>query len=191
MNKLLLALAVSLISLSAQAAIIGTPFSPEEDLRFNALETGSSIGARAITETMLATPAAGTTGLFPARVAKAIWDPSGITGQRTVAPHDLGVMIPAHSIITRAWFYTKTSVTSTSNNGTIAFSCQAANDIFSAADIDSSSGVAGSIGAGVEDGDPANMKYMTGACDIVATVGTNAFLTGKIDLFVEYVTVGE
>lgn len=186
---------VAALSLQAQASLIGSPFLPESDARFNALENGTSIAtsgittakiaAGAVTEAKLEVPSAA--GLYVPRVARAVWDPSGDATMRTVAAHTLGVTIPANAVIRQVWFYTKTSLVSVSNNGTIAFSCNSANDLFSAADIDSSSGVAGQIGAGVEVGTAATMLKVTTACNITATVAVNAFTAGKIDLFVEYV----
>lgn len=145
----------------------------------------TAIGANKVLESMIVDTA--TAGLSVDRIAHAVWDPSGVSGQRTVGGHGLSVTLPAKSIVTQAWFYTKTSVVSTGNNGTIAFSCTGANDLFSAADIDSSSGVAGQIGAGVPVGTAATMVFNTAACEITATVAVNAFTAGKIDFYVRYV----
>jgi hypothetical protein len=145
----------------------------------------TAIGAAKVLETMLAVPSG--SALYAARIARAVWDPSGDATMRTVAAHGLGVTLPAKAIITRSFFHTKTSLVSASNNGTIAFHCEDADNIFAAADIDASSGVAGQIAEGVSDGTAANMKIVDAACEITATVATNAFTAGKIDLFVEYV----
>ncbi len=144
-----------------------------------------AIGAGKVLEAMLEAPSG--KGLYASRVARVTWDPSGVSGDRTVAAHASGVVIPANAIIKQVWFYTKTSLVSTSNDGTIAVSCNSANDIFSAADIDATSGVAGQIGAGVETGIAANMLKVSTACDITFTVAVHAFTAGKMDWFIEYV----
>lgn len=193
MKKLFLL--VALFSFSAQAALIGSPFLPESDARFNALELGTGLGAGVVTTAKIAAAAVteakvevpSGSGLYLPRVARAVWDPSGTASMGTVGAHVLGVTVPANAVIRQVWFYTKTSLVSTGNNGTIAFSCNNANDLFSAADIDASSGVAGQIGAGVEVGTAATMLKVVAACNLTATVAVNAFTAGKIDLFVEYV----
>lgn len=145
----------------------------------------TAVGAGKVLESMLVVPS--TSGLNIPRVAKVIWDPSGVAGDRTVASHASGVTIPANAVIRQVWFYTKTSLVSASNNGTIAVQCNNANDIFSAADIDATTGVAGQIGTGVPIGTAATMLKVVAACDITFVVGTNAFSAGKMDWFIEYV----
>lgn len=192
--KISLALLLVLTSLNAQAALKGVPFMPEADSRFDALEKGTGFAAGAISTADIATGAVTESkleaptgsGAYAFRMIHAVWDPSGVSAQRSVGAHSLGVTMPAHSIITHSFFYTKTSVVSTNNDGTIAFSCTSANDILSAADIDSSSGVAGQIGAGVSVGTAATMKIGDG-CTVTATVAVDAFTAGKIDLYLEYV----
>lgn len=173
----------ALLSLNVHASL--APFGTEEEARFQALEAGSGLVAGSIAESKLAAPTGA--ALYVPRLARAVWNPSGVTADRAVGAHTLGVTVPANAVIRQVWFFTKTSLVSTGNNGTIAFSCNAANDLFSAADIDASSGVAGQIGAGVEVGTAATMLKVTTACNLTATVAVNAFTAGKIDLFVEYV----
>lgn len=144
-----------------------------------------AVVAGKVLETMLEAPSG--KGLYVPRVARITWDPTGVSGDRTVANHASGVTIPANAVIRQVWFYTKTSLVSASNNGTIAVQCNNANDIFSAADIDASTGVAGQIGSGVPIGTAATMLKVTTACDITFVVGTNAFTGGKMDWFIEYV----
>ncbi len=204
--KNLIALALLALSLTpiAHAALIGSPFPPAEDARFDALETGSLPGV--VTSTMILdgtilnadiNASAGiastkiaaqtiTNGVgYVERIAVISYDPSATAGLRTVAPHASGFIIPANAIITQSWFFIKTAITSTSNDGTIAISCNSANDIFSAADIDGSS--AGTITPGVEIGTAGSMLKVTTACDVTFTVAVHALLTGRIDLYVRYV----
>lgn len=163
---------------------VAAAFTPSGDVTISNAGV-TAIGAGKVTEAQLA--AANTSGLHVPRVARIIWDPTGVAGDRTVASHASGVTIPANAIIRQVWFYTKTSLVSTGNNGTIAVQCNNANDIFSAADIDATTGVAGSIGTGVPIGTAATMLKVTTACDITFVVGTNAFTGGKMDWFIEYV----
>ncbi len=163
---------------------VSTAVTPTGDVTVS--NTGvTAIGSSKVLETMLETPSG--KGLYVPRVARVTWDPTGVSGDRTVAPHTSGVMIPANAIIRQVWFYTKASLVSTGNNGTIAVSCNSANDIFSAADIDATTGVAGQIGTGVETGTAATMLKVTTACDVTFTVAVNAFTAGKMDWFIEYV----
>lgn len=145
----------------------------------------TAIGAGKVLESMLVAPATDNV-LNVARVARLVWDPSGTASQGTVGSHASGVTIPANAIIRQVWFYTKTSLVSTGNNGTLAVQCNSANDIFSAADIDATSGVAGQIGAGVETGAAAAMLKVSTACNVAFVVAVNAFTAGKMDWFIEY-----
>ena len=105
-----------------------------------------------------------------------------------VAAHGLGKYLPANSIITQAWFYTVTQFTD-SGTGTVALSCEDANNIYSAADITGNS--AGAIVAGVPTGTAANMvKSIAANCEVTATVAGAAQTAGKLILFIRYV-VGE
>lgn len=163
---------------------VAAAFTPSGDVTISNAGV-TAIGAAKVTEAML--ESASTSGLHVPRVAKIVWDPSGVSGDRTVASHASGVTIPANAIIRQVWFYTKTSLVSTSNDGTIAVQCNSANDIFSAADIDATTGVAGSIGTGVEIGTAATMLKVAAACDVTFVVGVHAFTAGKMDWFIEYV----
>lgn len=149
------------------------------------IQNAEGISAGQVLESNLEVPTGA--GLYVPRVARVVWDPSGVSGDRTVGAHASAVTIPANAVIRQVWFFTKTSLVSTGNNGTIAVSCNSANDIFSAADIDASTGVAGQIGTGVEVGTAATMLKVTTACAVTFTVATNAFTAGKMDWFIEYV----
>lgn len=191
--KNLLACLLLLASSFAHASAV--PYTSEAEARFQAVEAGTGLATGAVTGAAILdgtinvadTAAMSAGGHYLARQAKVTWDPSGVAGDRTVAAHASGIVIPANAIIRQVWFYTKTSLVSTGNNGTIAVSCNGANDIFSAADIDASSGVAGQIGAGVQVGTAATMLKVSTACDITFTVAVNAFTAGKMDWFIDYV----
>jgi hypothetical protein len=95
----------------------------------------------------------------------------------------LGTKIPSGAIVTRVFYQIKTAFTSTGNNGTLALSLQSAGDVLAAVDADTLSG----IGSGIQDDAVANMLALTAERELTAVVATNALLTGKVDIFVEYV----
>jgi hypothetical protein len=125
------------------------------------------------------------TELLGHQVAKFEWDPSSVSAHRPVGAVSLGVQLPAKAVIVKSWFQVVASLVSASNNGTIAFHCEDAGNIFAAADIDST--LPRSLTMGVSDGAVANMKDIEAACNITATVGTNAFTAGKIIGWAEFV----
>jgi len=146
----------------------------------------TAIGAGKVLESMLEVPTG--QGLYVPRVARVVWNPSGVSGDRSVGDHASSVTIPANAIIRQVWFYTKTSLVSTSNDGTIAVKCNSNGDLFAAADIDGTTGVAGQIGAGVPVGTAATMVAVGGSgCVITFQVAVHAFTAGKMDWFIEYV----
>lgn len=123
------------------------------------------------------------------KTARATYDVAVDLG--TVAAHGLGITLPANAIITKSWFYVVTATTSTGGNGTLAFHCETANNILTAADLDANA--AGAIVAGIQldavathDGTGA-AGILGAACELTATVAVEALLTGKYILFVEYV----
>lgn len=189
------ALAVVLFLISGLVQASQAPFLPEVEQRFQNLEAGSSftagaiptaaLAAGAVTEAKLEVPTS--SGLYVPRVARIVWDPSSDNSVGTVASHASGITIPANAVIRQVWFFTKTSLVSTSNDGTLAVKCNNNNDIFSAADIDSSSGVAGQVGAGVEVGTAATMLKVVAACNINFVVAVHPFTAGKMEWFIEYV----
>ncbi len=139
-----------------------------------------TIGAGKVLETMLKVQ--GTTGLHASRIAVAQY--SFATHGGAVSPITLGVTLPDKAVILRSWIEVLTAFTSTGNNGTIAFHAQAANDILSAVDADT---LITGFNDGVSTGVAANMKKCTAARLITATIGTNALLSGKANVYVEYI----
>lgn len=122
-------------------------------------------------------------GQFSVRVAKAVYDVSTDLG--TIAAHGLGVSLPAHAVVKQVWFYTETQFVD-AGAGTVALSCEDANNLYSAADV---TGIAvGTTTAGVATGTAATMvKAIAADCEITATVAGAAQTAGKMTIFVEYV----
>lgn len=117
------------------------------------------------------------------RVARAVYDVSVHGG--TIAAHPLGVFLPKKSIITRSYFYTDTQFTD-GGAGTVALSCEDANNIKTATDI--TGNAAGSFVEGASTGAAsAFVGSIAEGCEITATVAGAAQSTGKLTLFVEYV----
>ena len=114
-------------------------------------------------------------------VVKATYDVASSGG--TVGDKLLGVKIPSGAIVTRVFYKILTAFTSTGNNGTLALKLQSAGDLLAAVDADTLAG----IGSGIPDNAVANMLSLTAEREVTATVATNALLTGKVDIFVEYV----
>lgn len=91
--------------------------------------------------------------------------------------HGLGAYLPAGALITRSWMRIQTAFTDDSN-GTVAFSCEDANNILTAEDMtnDALGYKAGSVTSGV----------IANQCEITATVANDDQDTGKLVLYVEY-----
>jgi hypothetical protein len=124
---------------------------------------------------------------------------------RTVAAHGLGVYIPSKAIVTRVLVDVVTTFTSTDDSATIALHAQGAGDIVAAIAISDSTnvwdaGIRGSkIGFPNFGADAAHdsavevaalfggsMLKTTAVREITATVAVQALLTGKANIFVEY-----
>jgi hypothetical protein len=122
-------------------------------------------------------------GLNASRVARVTYDVAVDLG--TVAPHALGVTLPAKAIIVRTWFYIVTQFTD-AGAGTVAIHCEDANNLYTATDITGMS--VGATTAGAIDGGAEStfLGSIAAACEITATVATEAQTAGKLIFFVEY-----
>lgn len=100
---------------------------------------------------------------------------------------DTGLDIPAGSIIKQSYYYIGETIVSSDDN-TIAFHCETANDLFTATDLTDTA--TGSVleGAITASATPADYIYSDG-CDVVLTVGagTSGLTAGDLDFIVEYV----
>lgn len=121
-------------------------------------------------------------GLLSLRVARATYDVSADGGG--IGAHGLGVYLPANALLKQAYFYVKTQFVSASN-GTVALSCEDANNIYSATNITGQAG--GTITAGVPLGTVATMtSAIAASCELTATVASASYTAGKLNLFLEY-----
>lgn len=98
--------------------------------------------------------------------------------------------LPDDAIITQVWVDTITTMTSTGNNGTIALQANSAGDLLATIDADTIDDTT-AIFAGVPVGTAATMVKLTAARDIKMVIATNAILTGKLNVFIEYVAKSE
>jgi hypothetical protein len=143
----------------------------------------SEIAAAAVTESKLSQLSGSTEGLYAQRVAMFIYDTA--TDGGSVGAHTLGVTLPAKAVITRSYFKIITQFVD-SGSGTVALSCEDANNIKTATDITGSS--ANAFVEGQSTGAAsAFVRGIAAACEITATVATAAQDAGKLIGWVEYV----
>lgn len=122
-------------------------------------------------------------GIAAQRVARFEYDTA--TDGGSIGAHGLGVTLPAKSIITRSFFYIQSQFAD-SASGTVALSCEDANNIKTATDITGSS--AGAIIEGESTGAASAFKASIAAdCEITATVADSAQSSGKLTGWVTYV----
>jgi hypothetical protein len=142
-----------------------------------------SVDSGTVTEADLAALSGSTDGLYVERIAFFTYDVAVDLG--TVTTHGLGVTLPAKAVITQSWYKIITQF-SDSGSGTVALSCEDANNILTAGDITGIS--ANTITTGASTGSAATMVRGIGAaCEITATVATAAQDAGKLIGWVRYV----
>lgn len=122
-------------------------------------------------------------GLFADRVARFIYDVAADGG--TVGARGLGVTLPGGAVIIRSYFKIITQFVD-SGSGTVALSCEDANNIKTATDITGSSANAfiegQSTGAA-----SAFVRDIAADCEITATVAASDQTAGKLVGWVHYV----
>lgn len=175
MKSFLLSLLLGLTALTANAAILGAPYMPEVDRRFDAIEQGAKIKQGVY-------PQGSVDGVAIKHYAKATYDFAKSGG--AVGTIDLGIGLPANAIITRSYVYSITAPTG-SVGATLAFQCQNASDVLAATGF-ASFGAAGASIDGASTGAASAFKYLTAACNIKAVIATAALTAGKLAVYVEY-----
>lgn len=160
-----------LFATGAQAAIIGAPFLPEVDTRFNNIE-----------QSLYSAPESGNSGISVSHHVKGIFNISA-SGTYTATNT---LLLPQNAIIQQAFWYSSASGTPPSGT-TLAFQCDAANDVYTATDI--STIQTNAITAGVETGTAATMHLVTtsGGCTPKAVLGVHNVTAGVVNLFLDYV----
>lgn len=148
-------------------AISATPFEPAVDRRLGALDVATGEGTPAL------------------RYARFVYNTAVDGG--TIGARGLGVFLPANAMIVRSYLYVKTQFVD-GGAGTVALSCEDANNIKTATDITGSA--AGALIEGQSTG--AASAFTTGIaarCEITATVATADQTAGYLVGYVEYVVV--
>lgn len=123
---------------------------------------------------------------------KVVFDPSAVTGDRTIAAHTLATL-PAYTCITKAYYKVLTTFTSATDAGTIALAWASANDITTATAISAGGNIwdAGGLVVGTPTGALSNEICVTADTALTATVAVEALTAGKLVLWVEYVYFGD
>lgn len=189
MKSLLLILGLlALTALPAKAALEGAPFIPEIDSRFHDLEKDGSEG-EAIAK----------------KIAVASFDVA-VDGGSSTATKDLGIDLPANSIITDVYVYVNTAFTKAGGGAgvaSLAFQCAGTRDLMEYQNISAlaagnmysrrrgtvalGSGAAIGTGAALES---YNSGSVATACSVTAVVrgdsGYEAYTAGKSMLVIEY-----
>lgn len=162
-------------AISANAAILGTPYPPAVDKRFDAIEQGNVLLQGSY-------PAGAADGHYVRQLAQATYDFAKQTG--AIGVYDLGIKIPKNAIVEKAWLWSLTQPT-TSASGTLAWLCGSFPE-FKAATAAASYAAAGAAIDGIETGSAANMSAVSADCNIKAQIATGALTAGKVTLYVEY-----
>lgn len=166
MNKKWIAILPILFSISAHAALLGNPFLPEEDTRFDNIEGNASFNA--------------SSGLHQKQIAVANFVFSSAAGSTITAPFT----IPAKATIVRSYLWVKT--TPVGAGASIAIKCQNAGNILATTAV--SSFVNASLPMdGVSTGASTLFKDITTACSPIATVTAAPVTAGNVTAYLEYI----
>lgn len=162
-------LAIAAIVSATAVAQDSVPFGPELRSELNKISRDSSDGEKVL------------------KVARATYDVA-VNGGATGTAYNLGVYLPKNAVLVQSWFHV---VTQFAGTGTVALSCEDANNIYTAAQLSGSA--AGDIVKGRQTGGTDSMTVgISDKCALTATVGPDgggggATLTaGKLILFVKY-----
>ncbi|MBI5056996.1 MAG: hypothetical protein HZB61_10320 [Nitrospirae bacterium] len=124
-------------------------------------------------------------------LAIATFDPSANSGERTVAKHGLGVILPDNAIVDRSWYEVLTTFTSATDAATIALGIDTQSEAGIKAAVAISNGAnpydAGLV-EGIQTGAIANaLAKCTADRELCATVAVEALTAGKLRLYAEYI----
>lgn len=179
MKALFLGLLLTLTTMTASAALRGSPFIPEVDQRFSDVE----VRATAIEDISVYTSSYGSySGVHNMRILRAEYDvalQNGGIGQRFLGP-----VLPAKTIIVRSWLYIVTQFVD-AGVGTVAITCETANNIKTATDITGSAG--GALIEGESTGAASAFKSIAAPCGVQAVVAGAAQSAGKLIAYAMYV----
>lgn len=148
----------------------------------------TAIGAAKVTQAMLTAPS--TAGLQASRTAYAVFDPSALSGDRTIAAHALAATLPINAFVTGFWYWVETTLTSATDAATVAFSIEAANDEVTAIAISDGTNPWDTTAKPVEGitkiETTSTWLRTTAARAITATVAVEALTAGRIHIWADY-----
>lgn len=154
------------------------PYGPQEEARFQALESGTGIVDGVLTVGKLSDYSA--TGFNVQRVAK--FQIASTATNSATGTYTLPLTLPAGAIVEQFFVRIGTQFTATATS-TLAIGCATTGDLLAATAI---TGIATStITAGVQTGGAAAMSYITSTCTVKYTVATNPN-GGILNGFVRY-----
>lgn len=149
-----------------------------DKLAADAVVTASIVDANVV-EAKLQSPS--DDSLSVKRVARATYDFDVDGG--AVSAIGLGVSLPDNAVIINSFYEVITAMASSGNAGTFALSVESANDIVTAVDADTVSGLV----AGIPEGTLANAVKLTSEQEITFTIAVEDLTAGKVVFFLEYV----
>lgn len=148
----------------AYAAIVGAPFIPEIDARFDCLESSQFPNCKN----------------QPSHPGVLIGQVSVVAGSGASVSSPL--VIPPNNIITQTWLYVKTQLAPSGTK--IAVKCLTAGDILAA--TDESGQAAGVFLAGIQDGTTTHMLASgSSGCTLVFTDTVHAATAGVFDVYAD------
>lgn len=166
MGKYLFLVVSTLYTLSAFAA---TPYSPEVNKRFKAIEASTSkVGSAS-------------NGLGYLKVARVSFD-STTQGTSSSTAYSLGATLPAKSVIWDGMIYVTSTFTSA---GSVAIECEDSGNIL-ATKLASSFGATGASVALLETGTPGSARVGIGAACAISAKVTGANVVGKFVAWIFY-----
>lgn len=125
---------------------------------------------------------------------KCVFDPSATSGERTVAAHGCGLIIPKKAVVKFAAYKVLTTFTSATDAATIAVSIVSANDVVSAIAISNGgnpwdAAVAQETVPKIE----TSSTWLTTTADseVTFTVASEALTAGKLVIWVEWLYYGD
>lgn len=152
----------------------------------------TAIGAAKVTEAMLVLPS--TVGLQTQRRAYGVFNPTAVSGDRTIAAHALAATIPINAFVTGAWYWVETTATSATDAGTIALSIEGANDEVTAIAISNGGNPWDTTSKPVECTTvietTSTWVKTTAARALTATVAVEALTGGKVHFWADYIVFG-
>lgn len=148
----------------------------------------TAVGTGKVTQAMLVTPQ--TTGLGVRRVGYSVFDPSTVSGDRTIGAHALAATVPINAFVTGCWYWVETTFTSATDAGTIALSIEGANDEVTAiaiSDVTNPWDTSAKPVEGITKIETTSTWLVTTAARAVtATVAVEALTAGKMHIWCEY-----